>query len=116
MNKEELEAAKKIAEIEGYRAKIKKFKSSAYPCGYHSHVYLYDRPNGDGFWNNEYTPFDWEILGNLTFKYEVETSIVGGRYVRIWTHGCNSVKVEFEDNEQSYKLAILKCIIKSQEK
>jgi hypothetical protein len=115
MTSEELEIAKKIAEIEGYKAAIKKFKSDAYECGYHAHVYLYENPNGRGFWCNTYNPFDWSILGPLMFKYEVDVSHYSG-----WA----SVASEYTDRTpiaQEYfgdldgaPMAILKCIIKSQ--
>lgn len=105
MNKEELEIAKKIAEIEGVELVE------------HKGGFLYKNRNGYMFVNGVtmewYNPFDWSVLGPLSVKYEVSIQHTLS-YVFI-TQGWHDVEVHFE-NKDEIPHAILKCIIKAKEK
>jgi hypothetical protein len=59
-----------------------------------------------------YNPFDWQILGSLMVKYEVSIDRLCERvYI---TQGWSNIELFFT-GEDEIPLAMLECIIKSQE-
>lgn len=97
MNKEQLEIAKRIAEIDGVTVHEKL-----------NSIYYYLKP----FSVAEYNPFNWSILGPLMVKYEVELSHFN-EYVYIADDNGDDLFWEFFKNKQDIPRAILECIIKS---
>jgi hypothetical protein len=106
MNKQQLEIAKKIAEIEGVSVIDWKEEWSI------NTLYESDK------WGNgicEYNPFDWSILGPLMVKYGVEIikPFVDDEMRRIFI--ARDIGITAKNNEEITQ-AILECVIKSQEK
>lgn len=108
MNKEELEIAKKIAEIEGLD-----LVDVVFGCGTKkAFTFL------DGRMDKMYDPFDWSILGPLMVKHKVHLDHIY-KSTSTWSgtmESCGRVaSIDFK-SEQQIPRAILECIIKSKEK
>lgn len=103
MNKQELEIAKKIAQIE--------FNSANYSIEMRSDCVVVRnllRPEP-----YIYNPFDWPILGPLMVKYDVGVHTESGLCVIEGVTGIYSSEFGLKED---IPRAILECIIKSQEK
>lgn len=98
MNKEELEIAKHIAEIEGIN--VIQHDTWLEEVGIKSGIC-------------DYNPFDWAILGPLSLKYEVETVYWLGA-VSIEHKTGDNYSIDF-NHKSAIPKAILECIIKSKE-
>jgi len=101
MTEQELEIAKKIAEIDfsaddGYSVSAKYgaiWVSNSYTCG-----------------QNEYNPFSWSILGPLMVKYGVSL-LKEDWYYKVVPEG---MAFSIDCLPKNLEQAILECIIKSQ--
>lgn len=102
MKPEEIEIAKKIAEIEGVELKV--FKHSLY-----GERWLY-QPKGKI--RQEYNPFDWAILGPLMLKYGVLINYCSGSVYMSNPFEYRFFVVKFSCKDE-IPLAILKCIIEA---
>jgi len=108
MNKQELEIAKKIAEIEGHW-----FTVSRDNIPYILTDFI-ESPNHP--LPTYYNPFDWSILGPLMIKYKVTVNLVGSYYcAQVAYNGVGTCENNSLGYSPSLPCAILECIIKSQE-
>ncbi len=107
MNQQDLELAKKIAEIEGVDYDIEASDSGIM---FITHYYM-----GDPMCS-EYNPFDWSILGPLMLKHGVSLIQNGNGDNHMFFMGSdNDIDICVTD-KQEIPRTILECIVKSQEK
>lgn len=100
MNEQELEIAKKIAEIEATDVSLR-FNN------------LYYSETAYGF-IKEYNPFNWSILGSLMVKHKVEI-LYAEEYVAILDGYGEDLFWEFFEDENDIPRSILECIITSKD-
>jgi len=111
MNEQELEIAKKIAEIEGVQVN-KEFTTNC-KTGKTVQCLSY-LPINTNFIEEMYNPFNWSILGSLMVKYKVEI-LYAEEYVAILDGYGEDLFWEYFEDENDIPRAILKCIITSQD-
>ena len=112
MNKQELEIAKKIAEIEGIE--LTKQISTAPETGEEAEWYSVSDASSLAEHEELYNPFSWSILGPLMVKYDVEPSYHNTKLIDIRICGGAGISAVTCKTKGEIPSAILECIIKSQ--
>ena len=105
MNEDELAIAKRITEIEGLIVTVKICKGD-------DEYWMQARK--PGYYNGDYNPFNWSILGPLMVKHDIEISYFYN-YVYINDGNDDDLYWEYFKNKSDIPRAILECIITSKE-